>query len=189
MSAPLSSLAAQIRTFHQAVQDAALTALAHAMDCGDVLAEAKACAPVKGWNKWLRSECFMGASTARLYMQLAKHRAEIEHRIAEFPTLSLRAARKLISKPSSRPKTAEAKPAPTVSTMMNSLTDEQLTEALTALGFDRFRKVMPRDWVPQLERRLADQILSRLKQAQIPPHQLRKAKLRLVGGTDQHASH
>jgi hypothetical protein len=189
MSAPLSSLAAQIREHNKVIQKASANALALAMDCGDVLAEAKACAPTKGWGKWLRGECFMGASTARLYMQLAEHRAEIEHRIEEFPALSLRAARKLISKPSNKPKTAEAKPAPTVSAMMNSLTDEQLTEALTALGFDRFRKVMPRDWVPQLERRLADQILSRLKQAQIPPHQLRKAKLRLVGGTDQHASH
>src|SRR5262249_17762316 len=115
------------------------------------------------------------------------HRAFIaEANVQRVGRLSIREALKLIRQTEGAKK--KKKPDP-MGITMTSMTDEQLTEALTALGFDRFNKVMPRAWVPQLERRLADQILSRLQQKRLPAHQIRKVHLRLVGGKDQHASH
>jgi hypothetical protein len=51
------------------------------------------------WNQWLKDNCPINPRTAKLYIQLADHRGVIDDQIAEDPTLSIRAVRRLIAKP------------------------------------------------------------------------------------------
>jgi hypothetical protein len=188
MPTRLDELTNRVCTLHKAVQDAGLTALGHALDAGDALLEILDRKLVRHGQK---SELFRrtcsSARTGREYVMLARHRTLIEQIGRTSADLSIAAALKMIrqAKGTSRTKTKSNR----TGIAMTNLTDEQLTEALTAIGFDRFNKVMPRDWVPQLERRLADQVLSRLQQKRVPQRQIQKVRLRLVGGTDQHATH
>jgi hypothetical protein len=103
----LTDLAGRIRTYQQEIERASLTALALVLAAGDLLKAAKVAVPPKKWGHWLRENCLLGLSTARLYMQLAEHRADIEAEASRFPGLSIRTARRLISKPKeSKPKPA-----------------------------------------------------------------------------------
>jgi Protein of unknown function (DUF3102) len=52
------------------------------------------------WKKWLKKNCFLSHRTAQLYMQIAECRDVIEDELVVTPELSVRAAAKLIAKPS-----------------------------------------------------------------------------------------
>ncbi len=97
-SVPLEDLARQIRADLKAVQVAASNALDAALSAGDNLIAAKARVADGRWKGWLRENCSVAVSTAALYMQLADHRAEIEAEISRAGDLSIRAARRLITK-------------------------------------------------------------------------------------------
>ena len=75
-------------------------ALGHAMNAGDALIVVQPKVAERGinWKKWLRENCLVAVSTAELYMQLAHHRDQIEAELQRGVELSLRAARRLISK-------------------------------------------------------------------------------------------
>ena len=61
--------------------------------------------------------------------------------------------------------------------------DAEWTDALrTELGFERFLRVMPNEWRPNLERLAGGQILSREKARQ-PNTRLKNFKLKLIGAT------
>jgi hypothetical protein len=94
-------LAKRIRSEHKAAQTAMCHAVAHALKVGDLLIQAKAAVPSGTWHRWLRTHCELSKRTALRYVQLAQHRAEIEHKIAGEQHLSVRAAQRLISKPKS----------------------------------------------------------------------------------------
>jgi hypothetical protein len=95
----LNSLAIQFRHCQQDAKRALSNALDSAMDAGDVLiaAQLKVKERQGNWTIWLRDNCSTGRSTAMLYMQLARHRPEIENAQVDGLILSLRAARQLIS--------------------------------------------------------------------------------------------
>jgi hypothetical protein len=98
----LADLAERIRVELQAAKIAWNNALGHALNIGQALLAAQPL--VSGnWKRWLRDNCALSVSTAQLYQQLARHRDEIEAEISRAPDLSLRAARRLISKPKSEP--------------------------------------------------------------------------------------
>jgi hypothetical protein len=114
--ADLADLAHRISDEYREFQQAFANALAHALAAGDALIEARDRVAI-GWKHWLRENCALGASTARLFMQLAHHRERIEAEIERVPELSLRAARGLIAKPkaepsSTRKRAAASAPAP-----------------------------------------------------------------------------
>ncbi|PWT93560.1 MAG: hypothetical protein C5B56_00555 [Proteobacteria bacterium] len=96
----LSALAHRIRNEHAAAQNAMRNAVAHALNAGDALAQAKAALP-GNWLGWLRANCSLSVRTAQLYVRLAQHRAEIEDKLAGAPDFSVRAAQRLIAKPKS----------------------------------------------------------------------------------------
>jgi hypothetical protein len=50
------------------------------------------------WSKWLRDNCELSRSTALLYMRLANHQGDIDAARVQLPNLSLRAARRLLTK-------------------------------------------------------------------------------------------
>jgi hypothetical protein len=95
----LDYLANVVRIEIEQVQVAWSNALGHAMNAGDALIAAQPKVTGITWKKWLKENCCVAVSTAQLYMQLARHRDEIEAELRRGVELSLRAARKLISGP------------------------------------------------------------------------------------------
>jgi hypothetical protein len=95
-------LAVIVRDEIQQTRKAWANALAHAMNAGDALIAVQPKVAERGiaWTKWLKENCFVAVSTAKLYMQLARHRDDIEVEIQSKGELSLRGARQLISKSS-----------------------------------------------------------------------------------------
>jgi hypothetical protein len=148
----LAELADRIRVSHKAAQTACANALAHSFSAGEALLEARNHVAT-GWHLWLRENCFLAASTARLYIQIARHRAEIEAKVQKDSLFSLRAARRLIAakKP---PQTSKSNPKP--AGLSGLMTDSELTKALASIGWVRFLRVMPAAWHSDLEERLVN---------------------------------
>jgi hypothetical protein len=149
---PLEDLARRIRDAHRAVRAATANALAAAFEAGEGLIEARACVS-GGWEGWVQANCRFGASTARLYVQLARGRDEIEAKLKENPDFSLRAARRLLAKP--RLKSEKPDPVGRAVANLRVLSDAQLTAVWTAYGLAPFLRTIPADMRSELERRIA----------------------------------
>src|SRR5205814_544228 len=67
------------------------------MDAGDGLLEAKQALDHGQWDDWLSDNFALSDRTARLYMQLAGHRARIEAKMATVASLGVRGALEQIS--------------------------------------------------------------------------------------------
>lgn len=68
----LAVLAAEVRTAHEGVLDAAKTAAERAIDAGRALIEAKSLLKYGQWLPWLKEHCALSDRTAQLYMQIAR---------------------------------------------------------------------------------------------------------------------
>jgi len=99
----LDELAERVREAHAATQTIVANALAAIFAAGEALIAARARIAEGGWQHCLRTCCSIPLSTAKLYVQITEHRAEIEAALKKDPCLSLRAARLLIAKPKSPP--------------------------------------------------------------------------------------
>src|SRR5262249_3142380 len=78
-----ADLARQIRDHHRQIQRTLGLTLGQMLDTGDLLIAAQGLVQ-SNWKKWLRTECFLGVSTAQLYQQLARHRHAIEGELSRF---------------------------------------------------------------------------------------------------------
>ena len=145
----LDELAQRVRASCQAARGAWSNALGHVLDAGDALNEAQGRVST-GWKQWLKNNCFLGVSTALLYQQLARHRAEIEAEIERVGELSLRAARRLIAEPVKK----ESKPKPDLMVAWNRATPEELTRHLDAVTVMGLLRVISRAFRRELEGRL-----------------------------------
>ena len=109
----LEELAERISEGHRAIKQmfkqASCNALHIALDVGQALIQAQSGVPAGKWEGWLKGRC--PRRSAYLYMQVARHKAEIEAALAETPTLSLRAAHRLIAKPKPKISAAGDQPA------------------------------------------------------------------------------
>jgi hypothetical protein len=153
----LDELAGIIRAEIQNCRTALANALAAAMDAGDALLEVQPMVRAAGrtWHRWLEHNCFIAVSTAKLYMQLASHRAEIEAAIRSDPELSLRAARRLISRPKRTINDADsAAEEESLFDHWLRLTPEVLAAELDRIGVDRVLGVMS----PAFGRELRDRV-------------------------------
>jgi hypothetical protein len=89
----------------------------------------------------------------------------------------------------------EKKPAeeekPSLDAAWIAATDSERTDVLRAFGYPAFKRVMPSEWRPDLEREAGGQYLSRAKgrHPNVRLKHLDKAKLRLVGGTESTTPH
>jgi hypothetical protein len=98
----LSILALEIRRAHDEVEQHARKSLEMMIMAGEKLIEAKEMlrdpqGRVRGhWGPWLRDQCKVPPSTARLYMSLARHKATILEN-ANVSVFSVRAAREWIA--------------------------------------------------------------------------------------------
>jgi hypothetical protein len=180
--AVLAKLAHRIRTAVQTSQQDRCNALHHDLDAGDALIEAqkRVCS---SWKRWLKENCSLGVRTAMLYMQLARHRRDIENEIERVGELSLRGAVRLICAPS---KKAFKPKKPDLITAVAQATDAKLTEALITIGLDRFLRIMPADWRAEINARVSAQII-RCAKAHNP--NLRLKHLKLVRQADSAPRH
>jgi hypothetical protein len=145
----LDELAALARNEHRMVQNACANALAHAMNAGDILIDAKPKVAKRNWEAWLE-KCSIAASTARLYQQLACHRPDIEAAIQGGAELSLRGARWLISGSKNR----APKPAETLEAHWKRATAEDRTAFLGAIGVTAILENMSPDFGRDLRSRV-----------------------------------
>jgi Protein of unknown function (DUF3102) len=94
----LDELAKRIKDEHQKVTGAFKDVLSHAMLAGDYLIKAKGKVKHGEWLPWLKDNCGIADRTARLYMQLANSRAQIEKlKSASDADLTLREAASLLT--------------------------------------------------------------------------------------------
>jgi len=149
----LHDLACRIRQEVKAAQNSSVTALRHAMNAGDVLNQAQH-RVAKNWKKWLNDHCFMSVRTAQLYQQLANHRDAIEAEIERTGEISLRAARRLISKTENRKKPSKPKkPSFEALNWWKSASHEERTRLLEAIGLLGLIGALPPWMRKELERR------------------------------------
>jgi hypothetical protein len=149
-------LAAVIRDELSKVQRCWSNALDHAMNVGDALiaAQPKVAA---SWKKWLRQKCFVAVSTAELYMQLARHRDQIEAELQRNAELSLRAARRLIAKPALRKRVKT--PADSIATKLvaawKAASNDQRRDFLDGIGIDEILVAMSAGFGRELRDRVS----------------------------------
>src|SRR5262249_3753186 len=86
----LADLAARINAAHEAAAAALKSSVIHAMQAGDLLIEAKKQVDNGEWLPWLKANFPFSDRTARLYMQVARSRADIEVKLATVADLTLR---------------------------------------------------------------------------------------------------
>jgi hypothetical protein len=98
MTSPrLAILAAEIKTALTIAMRHGQATLSALMDAGDRLKEAKDSLDYGEWDDWLRSNFDLSDRSARLYMQLAAHRARVEARMATVAVLGIRGALQVIA--------------------------------------------------------------------------------------------
>ena len=78
----LAELAERIAAAHAAVAEAQQSAIKRAIEAGLLLIAAKPRVPHGQWSAWLKANCSFSQRTAENYMRAARHRAEIEAKLA-----------------------------------------------------------------------------------------------------------
>jgi hypothetical protein len=95
----LTDLAVKIKAEHAAAAEAVKRTVIHALAAGELLLKAKAHLKHGCWLPWLNDHCQVSERTARLYMQLARSRVELESKSATIADLTLQQAAALLSVP------------------------------------------------------------------------------------------
>lgn len=93
----LATVAQHIAAEHEACCRAAQQSLDHAIRCGELLLQAKAECRHGTWQDWLAENFHGSKRTARLYIQLAKRRDEIEAKRQGSAVLSIEEAAKFLA--------------------------------------------------------------------------------------------
>jgi hypothetical protein len=103
---PLELLAEDILTAHRLATDHGRQALRFALECGELLLEAKAQVPTGSWEDWLRSHLGseLSMTSARIYMRIHHHRSLLDPK-----TTSVRQAMQAIAGASHQSKLSERK--------------------------------------------------------------------------------
>jgi hypothetical protein len=150
----VDELAATFREEIQQCQTALSNGVRHAMAAGDALIAAQPKVRERGipWKKWLRENCFVAVSTAELFMQMARHRDRIEEELQHGIDLSIRAARRLISRPSAKRKRPEKME--TLAEHWHRVSHDTRTTFLDAIGVDRILEVMSAEFGRDLRSRV-----------------------------------
>jgi hypothetical protein len=147
----LDELTATILAALDAAQEARCHAWHNIFSAGDALLSAQEHVSTN-WKQWLREHCSLSVRTAFRYMQLARHRAEIEAAIKENGELSLRAALQLIAEPhgTKGPKAKKLN----LLLAWNSATAEEKALLFDTVGMVNFLRVISFAFRRELESRL-----------------------------------
>jgi hypothetical protein len=76
--ANLGTLANEINEAHRECEQAAQSAVTHAVRCGELLLQGKSAIPHGEWLPWLAANCECSDRTARLYMRIARELPKLE---------------------------------------------------------------------------------------------------------------
>lgn len=99
MSKELTILSGDINREHRAAESKAREAIAHALEAGRLLAEAKTSVGHGGWAEWLAAHFEGSKRTAQVYMRLAANREAIEAKTQSSAHLSISGALALLAEP------------------------------------------------------------------------------------------
>jgi hypothetical protein len=146
----LAELANEIRSGVETLHQTTRNALRIAFSVGNALLQARAQVVPGRWAKWLKANCFMSQRSADLYMQVAQHRDELEERMAEVPTLSLRAAARWIAKPRTTPKKAPPRPKPTLQEAWNKAALSERATVLARMPLADLLQIVPPSFMARL---------------------------------------
>jgi hypothetical protein len=149
----LDTLAERINLEHELCQTSFRVGLAHAIEAGRLLCEAKQRLAHGQWLPWLGAHCTFSERTAQGYMRVARHAAELTadpQRVADSDGgLSLRGALEMLARPGDADAPAEAKPTETGSAtaklalLIEGLRREHQVRIEGAIqNLDGFRKAM-----------------------------------------------
>jgi hypothetical protein len=155
----LAAITTRVRLAHEAVDNAAQDMLAHAMDAGDALNEARKKIPHGKWAAWLRRDCELNVRTAARYIQLANARPIFDSSNRSRTTdLTIAGALRLLGngqklKPDKKPKVSVG-----LSLLEWNAEDlEQRRNFLSEIGLVSFFAAMPPVWHGEIERRVFGQ--------------------------------
>jgi hypothetical protein len=125
----------------------------------------------------------------QIYITLAENRELVEANTKRVSHLGINAALKLIREANgtSTPKPATKALISTHVATFNKMSDTEKTEALAEIGFDAVWPVLPRDFYPKIESRLATYIFNRAKKAQ-PNTRLKRFRPKLVFNAERGAA-
>lgn len=96
----LAHLAYRIKDEHTRAGDALKKSVQAGMRAGELLIEARALIPHGAWLPWLRDRVEISPRMAQRYVQLARHRAEIEANTTHVSHLTINGALALLAAPS-----------------------------------------------------------------------------------------
>jgi hypothetical protein len=82
---PLAALAVEINAEHDLAEASHRESVQHAIRCGELLLRAKQGVPHGKWGEWLTEHVRFAASTARLYMEIAKLDPAKRQRVSDLP--------------------------------------------------------------------------------------------------------
>jgi hypothetical protein len=103
MTPALDSLASRINLAHDACAASLRAGLAHALEAGRLLVEAKAAVGHGNWSAWLAAHVAFSERTAQGYMRVARHAPELAGDPQRVADLSLRGALAMLAEPKASP--------------------------------------------------------------------------------------
>lgn len=98
-TADLLALADKINQEHRLCEQSMREGLAHAINAGNLLIEAKSLCPHGTWGDWLQDNCEVSERTAQAYMRVARGLPMLEAKAQRVADLSFRDAVKLLAEP------------------------------------------------------------------------------------------
>jgi hypothetical protein len=161
----LDELCARVRDAHSGINTAFSNAIDRAIDAGRALVAAHDLTPHGQWAKFLK-RCDLGERQAQRYMRLARLLEENPTSKSDLTNRSIEAAIKKLSPPKAAKtasggtpakKTTIAHPnAAEIIAAWDGAPQDQRTEAFKSIGLEALWAALPLDWMPEIEKRLAD---------------------------------
>jgi hypothetical protein len=172
----LHHLATKAREAHAAVVGALTGVVEHAIRCGNILAVAKKQTGHGRWTEFLRA-CDVGERQAQRYMQLARLAGQNRPRGTDLAGMTIKGAIKYLTPPKPcnsatvgaiKPATRSERNKPDESArgkrikhvdilaIWDRAPPEERTKAINSVGFKPLFAALPPDWVPLIEKWLAD---------------------------------
>jgi len=98
-TAPLADLAERINAAHQQCEQALKAGLAHALEAGRLLLEAKGQVEHGQWLPWVEANCRFSERTAQAYMRVVRSLPELEAKAQGLADLTFEQSVELLASP------------------------------------------------------------------------------------------
>ena len=163
-AASLDELAKRVREVHAGFVHAVSNAILRAINAGQALIAAKELTPHGEWGKFL-ARCDVGERQAERYMRLAGLAVANPTSKSDLADLSIEAAIKKLWPPKARRTPSGGTPATKTAIAHTNAADilaawdrapqNERIKAINSIGIEALLAALPRDWIPEIEKRLA----------------------------------